>query len=62
MDLVVEFHAMYFNASLVPRPSPFVLCILQAIKNWMVERPGNEANSMLSLAAGIATPGHVWPY
>ena len=59
---LVEFQATYFYASFVPRPSPFVLCILQAIKNWMVGRPGNKGTSMLSLAAGIATPGHVWPY
>ena len=59
---LVEFQATYFYASFVPRPSPFVLCILQAIKNWMVGRPGNKGTSMLSLATGIATPGHVWPY
>ena len=52
----ITFRILMFKISLVPRPShsPVLItctgvvcknrfCILQAIKNWTVERPGNEA-------------------
>ena len=50
---ILSYIMMLFDGSLVPRPShhPFLItcssfCILQAIENWAVGRPGNEPNLM----------------
>ena len=47
-DFGLSFGPMWIKCSLVPRPFPPPVFerILQAIKNWRRERPGNEASQV----------------
>jgi len=45
-----------------PRPSPSRICMLQAIKYWRWEQPGNEARVFVFPLAAISHFGGLWQY
>ena len=50
--------ALYLPDMTFSQAFPVHLCILQAIKNWSLRRPGNEARLIICMCALVSFPDH----